>query len=153
VTWWLAATATGAALACTEPRVQQQTTPEPAAALAARIDLSDSLAPVGAPVRMTVRLVGASFASATARIQFDTTGLTYVGETAAEDGATRLVNAEPGVVRVATIAPGGVPAGRVVDLDFVVRRRTALQSARLLVDEVHGVNGADLLPTLRAGRP
>ena len=111
----------GAALAaaCTEPRRAEQAKPAPSVQPEARIELSDSLAASGTEVDVTVRVVGARLASMTARLAYDSSGMRFVREETIGDGATRVVNPQPGLVRFAAIAPNGFAEGRVYTLRFL----------------------------------
>lgn len=141
------------AAACTEPMTTRvQTPPEPA--LHARLELSDSLAAVGSEVRVALRIGGTSAAtvgSFTARLAYDSTGLRYVDETAIADSATRAINPQPGLLRLAGIAPQGFGARRLYEVRFAVLRGGALASLRLTMDELHTTTHADVLPKLVAG--
>ncbi len=141
------------AVACTEPHkaVPLETAPVPA--LEARIELSDSAARPGAEVRATVRVVGSTVASVTARLAYDSAGLEFAREEAIEDGATRVTNPAPGLLRFAAIAPRGFPDGRLYTFRFTVRRTASLQSLRVLVDELHTATHADARAALLQRSP
>lgn len=136
------------AAACTEPRRSDQSKMAPSPQPEARIELSDSLAAPGAEVDVTVRVVGARLASMTARLAYDSAGIRFVREEMLSDGATRVVNPQPGLVRFAAIAPNGFAEGRVYTLRFSVVRSSALRSFRLSTDEAHSVSQANLVPAL-----
>jgi hypothetical protein len=127
---------------CTEPNHAVQSAPAPTPSLVARIELSDSLPKVGGELRVTVRIVGATIGSATARIVYDSASLTFIDEEAISDGATRAMNPTPGLVRMAAVAEQGISEGRVSVLRFSVRRADAVQSIKLFVDEMHTVSQA-----------
>ena len=132
--------------ACTEPRHAEHAAPAPTAE--ARLTLSDSLAPVGGVVRVSIAVSGTSIASATARITYDTLGLQYVDDAPISDAATRVSNPTPGLVRVAAVAPQGFTTGEVYAAHFIVRRTEALRSIRLVLDELHTSNNSDLAPAM-----
>ena len=136
------------AAACTEPRRADQSKTAPSPQPEARIELSDSLAAPGAEVDVTVRVVGARLASMTARLAYDSAGIRFVREEMLSDGATRVVNPQPGLVRFAAIAPNGFAEGRVYTLRFssCVRRHFAPFSCP--TDEAHSVSQANLVPAL-----
>jgi len=134
--------------ACTEPQRADRTKPAPLPALDARIDLSDSLADAGSEVIVTARLVGAPIASTTARLLYDTTGVQLLREEPIDDGATRVMNPQPGVVRFAGVAANGFADGRVYAWRFAVRRTAAIRTLRFVVDEVHTVSRADAAAAL-----
>jgi uncharacterized membrane protein len=136
------------AAACTEPRRAEQSKPSPSPQPEARIELSDSVAAPGAEVDVTVRVVGARLASMTARLAYDTAGVRFVREEMLSDGATRVVNPQPGLVRFAAIAPNGFTEGRVHTLRFAVVRSSALRSFQLTTDEAHSTSQANLVPAL-----
>jgi len=140
----------GAALAaaCTEPRRADQAKPTPSPQPEARIELSDSLAAPGSEVDVTVRVVGARLASMTARLAYDSTGMRFVREETVADGATRVANPQPGLVRFAAIAQNGFSEGRVYTLRFAVLHAGGLRSLQLSTDEAHSVSQADLRPAL-----
>jgi hypothetical protein len=134
--------------ACTEPQHADRSRPTPTPALDARIDLSDSLAAPGSEVVATVRLFGAPVASATARLLYDTTGVQLVREEPIDDGATRVMNPQPGVLRFAGVATNGFVDGRVYAWRFIVRRTAAMLALRLVVDEAHTISRADAAASL-----
>lgn len=136
------------AFACTEPRRVAPAKPAQAAPLDARLELSDSLAAPGTDVVVTVRFTGSPIASATARILYDTTGVTLLGEQQLDDGATRVMNAQPGVIRFAGVAASGFAAGRVYAFRFAVRRTAAMRAMTLVVNEAHTVTRADAAASL-----
>lgn len=136
------------AFACTEPRRVAPEKPAPGVALDARLELSDSLAPPGTNVVVTVRFAGSPIASATARILYDTTGVTLLGEQQLGDGATRVMNAQPGTIRFAGVAATGFTEGRVDAFRFAVRRTAAMRAMTLVVDEAHTVTRADAAASL-----
>jgi hypothetical protein len=138
-----------AGASCTEPRRIDPGTPSPASPLVLRAELSDSGATAGSLVAITLRLAGPSIATATVRLAYDSTGLTYASEDTIPDGATRVVNPAAGLVRIAAVAPRGFVDGRLHVLRFIVRRTSALQSLRPAVDEAHTVTGADAATTVR----
>ena len=72
----------------------------------------------------------------------------FVREQALDDGATRVVNPQPGLVRFAAIAPAGFAEGRVYTLRFSVVRSSGLRSFQLSTDEAHSVTQANLVPVL-----
>jgi cohesin domain-containing protein len=137
-----------AAAACTEPRRTDQAKPAPSLQPEARVELSDSLAAPGTEVDVTVRVVGARLASMTARLAYDSSGMHFVREESVSDGATRVANPQPGLVRFAAIAPNGFADGRVYTLRFSVVRSSALRSFQLSTDEAHSVSQANLVPAL-----
>ena len=136
------------ALACTEPRRADQAKTAPSPQAEARLELSDSLAAPGAEIDVTVRVLGARLASMTARLAYDSTAMRFVREQSLDDGATRVVNPQPGVVRFAAIAPAGFAEGRVYTLRFSVVRSSGLRSFQLSTDEAHSVTQANLVPVL-----
>lgn len=142
--WWCVALG----FACTEPQHADRAAPTPLPALDARLDLSDSLAAPGTEVVVTARIVGAPLASATARLSYDTTGIAFVREEPIADGATRVMNPQPGTVRFAGVAATGFVDGRVYAWRFVVRRTAALHSFRLVIDEAHTLTRADATASL-----
>ena len=136
------------AAACTEPRRAEPTKTAPSPQAEARLELSDSVAAPGTEVDVTVRVVGARLASMTARLSYDSTGIRFVREQSVSDGATRVANPQPGLVRFAAIAPNGFADGRVYTLRFSVVRSSALRSFQLSTDEAHSITQANLVPAL-----
>jgi hypothetical protein len=136
------------AVACTEPRRADQAKTVPSPQPEARLELSDSLAAPGVEVAVTVRVVGARLASMTARLSYDSTAMRFAGEENLGDGATRVANPQPGLVRFAAIAPSGFAEGRVYALRFSVVRSSGLRSFQLSTDEAHSVTQANLVPAL-----
>jgi hypothetical protein len=110
--------------------------------------LSDSLAAPGSEVVVTVRIVGAPLASATARLLYDSTGVELVREEPIDDGATRVMNPQAGTVRFAGVAASGFVEGRVYAWRFIVRRTASLRALRLVVDEAHTLSRADATASL-----
>jgi len=136
------------AAACTEPRRAEPAKTAPSPQAEARLELSDSVAAPGTEVDVTVRVVGARLASMTARLSYDSTGIRFVREQSVSDGATRVANPQPGLVRFAAIAPNGFADGRVYTLRFSVVRSSALRSFQLSTDEAHSITQANLVPAL-----
>jgi hypothetical protein len=134
--------------ACTEPQHADQSKPTPLPAVDARVELSDSLAAPGSEVVVAVRIVGAPLASATARLLYDSTGLELIREEPIDDGATRVMNPQPGMVRFAGVAANGFVEGRVYAWRFMVRRSASLRALRLVVDEAHTLSRADATASL-----
>jgi hypothetical protein len=134
--------------ACTEPKHADRSMPTPTPTLDARIDLSDSLAAPGSEVVVTARLLGARVASATARLVYDSTGVQLVREEPIDDGATRVMNPQPGVLRFAGVSGTGFVDGRVYAWRFVVRRTAAMLAFRLVVEEAHTISRADAMASL-----
>jgi len=119
----------------------------------ARIELSDSVAKPGTEVLATVHLIGSPVASITARFAYDSAGLEFVREEPMEDGATRVSNPAPGLVRFAAIASQGFAGGRAYAVRLAVRRTASLQSLRLLVDELHTAAHVDVRAALILRNP
>ena len=145
---WLVLAGVALAAACTEPRRADQAKTVPSPQPQARLELSDSLAGPGTEVDVTVRVVGARLASMTARLSYDSTGIRFVREQSLSDGATRVANPQPGLVRFAAIAPNGFGDGVVYTLRFSVVRSSGLRSFQLSTDEAHSVANANLVPVL-----
>jgi hypothetical protein len=144
----LAATLVALCFACTEPQHADRSKPAPLPAVDARVELSDSLAAPGSEVVVTVRIVGAPLASATARLLYDSTGVELVREEPIDDGATRVMNPQPGTVRFAGVAANGFVEGRVYAWRFIVRRTASLRALRLVVDEAHTLSRGDATASL-----
>jgi hypothetical protein len=144
----LAATLVALCFACTEPQHADRSKPAPLPAVDARVELSDSLAAPGSEVVVTVRIVGAPLASATARLLFDSTGVELVREEAIDDGATRVMNPQPGTIRFAGVATNGFVDGRVYAWRFLVRRAASLRALRLVIDEAHTLSRTDATASL-----
>jgi len=134
--------------ACTEPQHADRSKPSPIPVLDARIDVSDSLAAPGAEVLVTARLVGSPVASVTARLLYDSTGVELLHEEQITDGAIRVMNPQPGIVRFASVAANGFADGRVYAWRFTVRRTAAIRTLRLVVEETHTVSRTDAAPSL-----
>lgn len=133
---------------CTEPRRPDQSRTAPSPQPEARIELSDSVAAPGTEIDVTVRVVGARLASMTGRLSYDSSGLRFVREDASTDGATRVVNPQPGLIRFAAIAPAGFADGRVYTLRFAVTRSSGLRTFQLSTDEAHSTSQSNLVPAL-----
>jgi len=143
-------------VACTEPRSERPAAPPAPASLETRLELSDSTARAGTELRVLVRLGGKSspgVASVTARLGYDSTGLRFVAEDTLRDGATRVVNPTPGVVRFAAIAPNGFTDGQIYAVRFAVLRAGAVASLRLVVDEMHTAARSDATAALIPAKP
>jgi len=148
---WLAFAAVLAGVGCTEPRAADPVL-TPAPALEARLELSDSLPRAGAEFVAVVRLYGrnaASAASFTARIAYDSAGLRYVAEVPFTDGATRVTNPTPGLVRSAGLRAEGFTDGTLAAYRFVVIDPGAVSRMRLTLDELHETSRTDALKTLK----
>jgi hypothetical protein len=142
-----------AAHACTEPVQSRAPKTQVDGALVARLEPSVAVARVGdiVQVALTVRGTGATdVGSFTARIAYDSTRLRYVGEVTRDDGALRVINPQPGTLRVAGIAPAGFSDGHLSAVRFSVVRADGLASLRLTVDEMHMTNHADARQSLHS---
>ncbi|MEP6494909.1 MAG: hypothetical protein ABJF01_19640 [bacterium] len=131
--------------ACTEPRTPQRTTVA-SPALEARLELSDSLPRAGSEITVRVLLRGdaaAKIASFTERLSYDTAGLRYVDEVALTDGATRVSNPAPGLIRSAGMHAGGFTNGVLAEYKFVVVDPAAVRRLSLVLDELHELNHTD----------
>jgi hypothetical protein len=141
------------AAACSEPVQSKRPRVPGDGPLEARLEPADVSARVGAvvPVALTVRGGSASeVASFTARIAYDSTRLRYEGEVTMQDGAMRVINPQPGLLRVAGIAPSGFSDGQLSAVRFSVLRADGLSSLRLTVDEMHTAAHADVRRSLHA---
>lgn len=139
-----------AATACTEPRAAEQAV-TPAPVLEARLELSDSLPRAGTELVVAVRLHGPNAASAgsfTGRVSYDTTGLRYIADVDLTDGATRVTNPTPGLLRSAGLRAAGFTDGTLVAYRFAVLAPSAVPRMRLTMDELHQVGRADALKSL-----
>jgi hypothetical protein len=135
----LAAVLFAGAAACTEPRTMARGL-APAPELDAHLAWSDSSAAVGSMVTATVQLSGSAastIASFTARVSFDSTALRFVDETPIADGATRVSNPRPGLLRVAGVSLEGFANTPLYTVRFTVLRRDALATAHVSFDELH----------------
>jgi hypothetical protein len=145
--------ATIVAAACTEP-VQSKPPRTPVdGPLEARLEPASASPEVGDIVRVALTVRGASsrdVASFTARITYDSTRLRYVDEVAVEDGAMRVINPQPGALRVAGIATGGFSDGQLSVIRFSVVRPNGLASLQLTVDEMHTTNHVDARRSLHS---
>lgn len=147
----LALGAISCGLACTEPTARRT----PAAAvpvLEARLALSDSAPGPGTAVRVFVQLTGeqsSDVASFTGRLRYDRTALRFVAESPIDDGATRISNPTPGIVRVGAIAASGFRTGTLAAFDFLVLRANGTRSLALDVDEMHSTARRDVTASLR----
>jgi hypothetical protein len=148
----VALAATAFTQACTEP-VQSRPPKTPVdGPLEVRLEPADASAGVGAVVRVALMLRGTSardVASFTARVAYDSTRLRFVDEVTLEDGAMRVMNPQPGLLRLAGIATAGFSDGQLSVVRFSVLRPGGLTSLRLTVDELHTTNHADARRTLR----
>lgn len=88
--------------------------------------------------------------SFTGRLHFNPSSLDYVGEVAIADGATRAVNRTGDVIRVAGISTSGVNAARLVTFRFGVIDKSALETLRFDLEEVHEISTTNLLSLVRA---
>ena len=139
---------------CTEPRPKPQVVAQPTA-LEARLELSDSLAAPGTIVEARVRIAGANasrIASFVDRVTYDSTGLRYVDDAPMADGATRVTNPVPGLIRSAGVRADGFTDGVLTVYRFEVQRSGALGSLRLAIDELHQVDHTDASPSLSVAR-
>jgi hypothetical protein len=145
-----------AAAACTEPNRGGTASPLPAPKLEAYLLLSDSTVRDSSAIAVTVQLRGTAHGavgSFTARISFDSTGLRYLGEEGLTDQATRMANPQPGLLRIAGIAPEGFGDGRLFVARFGVVRPSAVSSLRLVIDEIHSKSREDVMGSLAGREP
>ncbi len=145
-----------AVAACTEPNRNAMAGAELTPVLEARLDLSDSSARPESEVSVTLQLRGTQstqVGSFTARVAYDSTGLKFAGETTLSDAATRVANPQPGLLRVAGIAPQGFKDGKLYVVRFVVVHPAALKSLHVFVDEIHSAAGTDVSAALAGSVP
>jgi hypothetical protein len=88
--------------------------------------------------------------SFTGRVHFASSSLEYVGDVAIGDGTTRAINRVGDVIRVAGISTSGVNAARLVTFRFRVIDRTALETMRFDLEEVHELSATNLLSLVRS---
>jgi len=88
--------------------------------------------------------------SFTGRVHFASSSLEYVGDVAIGDGTTRAINRVGDVIRVAGISTSGVNAARLVTFRFRVIDRTALNTMRFDLEEVHELSATNLLSLVRS---
>lgn len=132
--------------ACTEPVANKPLT-TPRKTMEAHLILSDSAAAAGQTVDVFAQITAATpeiVGSYTARLRYDTTALRYQQELVIADDALRATNATSGLLRFAGAAPKGLPSGRLAGYRFLVLRPNAMQSLRLVVDEMHTVARTDV---------
>src|SRR5262249_8343359 len=132
--------------ACTEPRSTPRPAATPAAALEAHLELSSSTPRAGDSLTVRVRLNGAAssrIASCTGRLTYDSTSLRYVADGPIADGATRVSNPTPGLIRSAAVNANGFADGLLVEYRFVVLNPAGIQRLTLGVDELHDLARAD----------
>jgi hypothetical protein len=92
-------------------------------------------------------------ASITARLAYDSTAFRFVGEDTLSDGATRVMNPTPGLIRFAAIAPSGFMNGQLYVMRFAVMRPSPVESLRLTVDELHTTAQTNAMASLTPQRP
>ena len=141
--------------ACTEPKREVISPAEPAS-LKAQLIISDSSARASSEVVVSVLMRGTSastIGSYTARVAYDTTALKYVSDASPEDAATRVSNADGGVVRIAGIAAEGFKDGALYVARFTVLKPQFSGSLRVTFDELHTRTQADVLGALESRTP
>ena len=146
----LASCAPAFMMACTEPN-HAAVAATPAPVLEAMLDVSDSSARPPALVTVTLQLRGnarASVASFTARVAYDATALRFESDSVIADNATRVSNPQPGLVRVAGIAPQGFQDGTLYAARFTVLDARGVSTLRLIVDEMHNTARNDVAASL-----
>lgn len=123
--------------------------------ISSSLSISDSSTPGVIVVTLGVRGDRAlgKIGSFTARISYDSTALTFLGETALADGGLRAVNPTSGLIRVAGAAASGMDGSTLIALRFSVTDRAALARARVDIEELHEVNRADLRSQLMRPTP
>jgi hypothetical protein len=136
-------------VACSEPLRNAGDVPRAAVAPHLSLELSDSAPAPNATIRVTIRATGASIASVTGRLAFDTNAIAFAGEGAVADGATRVVNPLSGVLRFAAIAPDSFAHGVIHQVALVVRDPAGLRTLRLSLDEAHTSAHLDVTHSLR----
>jgi hypothetical protein len=145
-----------AAAACTEPRRTQASVTAAVPELEARLDLSDSTPRAASVITVTVQMRGTAatnVASYTARVAYDSLGLQLESEPTFADSATRISNPQPGLIRIAGIAPNGFAGGRLYAVRFTVLKPQSLSSLRLAVDEMHTTAHADVSASVARVKP
>jgi hypothetical protein len=130
------------AASCTEPQSRRVRTPSvPTGQQAVRLALSDSAPVPGA--RLVVRVVvadsSATLGSFTGALAYDAAALRFAGHARTEDGAMRVVNPQPGVLRIAAASPVGFPRGEVIALRFDVIRVGGARSFAIATSEAHRI--------------
>jgi hypothetical protein len=139
-------------LACTEPVTNRFAAGAPAPQLlSAQLLVSDLNPSVGAALTVYVQLTGtpaATVASFTARLQYDTTSLRYVGDTPVADSAMRVTNAMPALIRSAGISRKGFGGGLLVAYQFVALRPGPVAEMKLTFDELHTTTHSNALAAL-----
>lgn len=88
--------------------------------------------------------------SFTGRLHFNPASLQYDSEVAIGDGTTRAVNRVGDVIRVAGISTSGVNAARLVTFRFRVIDKSALETMRFELEEVHEISATNLLSLVRS---
>jgi hypothetical protein len=121
------------------------------------LTVSNQAAGAGSTVTVTASVVGARAARAVGsfagHLRYDPDGLTFAAESKLPTGM-RAFNAQPGHIRVAGAATEGFQDGRLFAVTFKVNDPSALTSIELTLDEVHGTDFGNQLPTephLRVG--
>ena len=151
VTWLLLAVGLAA---CTEPSsMNGAATPPPVTHdIVSRLVVTDSTEQ-SVVIVLSLETTGdaSRIGSFTARVTYDTAGLSFLEEVPTLDGALRALNPTSGLVRIAGASAQGMQATRLAALRFRVRTPQALGSARLELDELHGggQTRADLHALLR----
>ena len=143
-----------AASACTEPRARQAAA-DPSPELEARLELSDASPRSGSELIVHVKLNGKTagrVASFTERLSYDTTSLRYLGDAALEDGATRITNPTPGLIRSAGLRAAGFGDGSLIAYRFLVVDPSGVGRLRLTIDELHEQTHADAASAVRVRR-
>jgi hypothetical protein len=130
----------------------------PAANSAFYLTLSDESPSAGSTITVTANVAAGRRAKAVgsfaAQLRYDPRALTFLAESKLPTGM-RAFNPQSGHIRVAGAAAEGFPDGRLFAVSFKVNDPRALASFELTVDEVHGTDFANQLPTdphLRVGR-
>ena len=147
--------ATIAISACTEPHAAGPATSTPSPALEARLELSDSAPRAGDTLAVRVRLHGSlatKIVSFTGRVAYDSTALRYVADVPSADGATRVTNPVPGLIRSAGVSAGGFGGGVLVEYRFVVVDPSGVGHLVLGIDEMHDASHVDASHTVVVAR-
>jgi hypothetical protein len=131
------------AVGCSDQAAPLTSPDKPTEGSVAFVQLSDVRPAAGSTVVVTVHVRGAagvaSVGAFTAKLQFDAAGLEYVGESQLSSGM-RMIKPAAGEVLAAGASAEGFTDGTLFAVSFKVKNPAALETLRLNVSELTGVD-------------
>lgn len=139
------------ALGCRDDprRVLTEAPATPEAGSVLYLTTSDQAPPPGSTITVTANVAptpdSKAIGSFAAHLRYDTAGITFIAESRLPSGM-RVLNPQPGHIRVAGAAVEGFADGRLFAVTFRIRNPGALSSMELTLDEMTGTDFGNRLP-------